>query len=477
MQSLAKVRILLFTLCFASVAYADIDFKLLSRANSNIFKTVNNTGNKFSIVGDNILKNKKISVLLPPRVAKNATNEEYLASSLVYTLQQFKVPSNKLVQLAQRGAPIIESAVQDIINKRSVKLASFFDWAKDIATGAACVVFAATGLPWYLSAASIFAAQNTGMGTPTTPEQDFFIYPVHGSISHDEDVKIYYKATRAAGFGSAEGATFNRNIYITTESAATKESPTFKSVTRLLIHEFTHVTQYRDVSWNLAAFGTKYLFFICKDGGYEKSRLERDAYEKQKFMDQLFEPPGYYFFKIWSDKRLAPTLGLPKARNYIERFEHVGKLLELPFQYGTMQVNYTNKEVCFRTFSTKEISIRSASACRIQTKCMPPRSTGKPIENGPKECDPEEVQESNAKCKDAKQKWNAINSGKIFRECITSMPSLPLPPARCPATCKIVTIIPRTSKSCLQEDPPPGCDADAKKNNDECKKEKIRCGV
>lgn len=54
-------------------------------------------------------------------------------------------------------------------------------------------------------------------------------------------------------------------------------------------------------------------------------------------------------------------------------------------------------------------------------------------------------------------------------------PLAPLPEG-CPSRCRIVRIIPPTSKPCQSDDPPLGCSkADAEENNDRCRKERLRC--
>ena len=76
---------------------------------------------------------------------------------------------------------------------------------------------------------------------------------------------IYYDASFVVGFGSSDGVTMGKRIYINkADSSANVGDPGFTDTTKLLLHEFTHSKQYQALGYNTVAFGTKYLFNWCK---------------------------------------------------------------------------------------------------------------------------------------------------------------------------------------------------------------------
>lgn len=64
-------------------------------------------------------------------------------------------------------------------------------------------------------------------GVSTAPDQDYFFAPLHGSVSHDDDIKVYYDATFGPGFGDAVAVTFGRSIYMRADQSATTATKPF----------------------------------------------------------------------------------------------------------------------------------------------------------------------------------------------------------------------------------------------------------
>ena len=64
---------------------------------------------------------------------------------------------------------------------------------RDVLKDIECTTFSGVTLPGYLFSELEFLVLNLGNGQATTIDQDFFIYPVHGSLSHDDDVKVFYE--------------------------------------------------------------------------------------------------------------------------------------------------------------------------------------------------------------------------------------------------------------------------------------------
>lgn len=125
----------------------------------------------------------------------------------------------------------------------------------------AVVEAASSTIPGYLLYADLFSVQNAfSTSYPTSQDQDFYIYPLHGPISHNDDIRVYYRANFPPGFGNAAAVTIGRVIY-TRESVSSRiyGDTRFNAATKLLLHEFTHSKQYQALGYNLQLFGLKYL--------------------------------------------------------------------------------------------------------------------------------------------------------------------------------------------------------------------------
>ncbi|KAK0507293.1 hypothetical protein JMJ35_010331 [Cladonia borealis] len=288
-----------------------------------------------------------ISVILPPPIKNGSklladAQEDALHQSLPYLLKQLGVDSAAIPELVSEGVPLLRDAIlasiadqgghpQDpaVLLARRGLFNSIGKWVKKVvkqginlvkgpAIDAGCGVFAASTLGGYLLSADAFAVQNI-LKKPkaTTPDQDFYIYPLHGSISHDDGIRIFYNANFPPGFGEAAGVTMGRNIYLREAAHIKYTDSNFLDVTKILLHEFTHSEQYRALGYNLHAFGLRYLFEYCKAGfSYKKNSLEVDAYKKQEYLNSLFSFPGTEFVKVWNQRGVQQHLGLPKARIY-----------------------------------------------------------------------------------------------------------------------------------------------------------------
>lgn len=308
------------------------------------------------------------------------------------------------------------------------------------------------------------------------------------NLAHDGPVTIYYRATRPPFFKGTSGTTFNRKIYtalapVTSFSESNHQE--FEFLMQTLIHEFTHVDQYRRKGYDIAAFGYEYLFQWCSNGGYSKITLEVDAYAQQSKMNGLllFDPlhqQGNEFFQVWRTRNLGPTLGNPIA----QMFTTVDGIRELSFQRGLLQIK---DGPCFRTFSSDEVSLRAQSDCNPNSPCFERRDAMRgPGDDGPRiPCDRGEKTAIKNACTKAKAAWNSLKNSRSWN-CDLNLPvpgappppPPPPPPPGCPPDCDIITHIPRTSKSCQFDDPPLGCFWEAAdENNKKCKAERKRCGV
>ena len=138
-------------------------------------------------------------------------------------------------------------------------------------TDVVCGVFGVVGTPFYEAVNLLFQALNSGTSrAPTTNDQDFFIFPLHGPVSHDDNIVVYYSAKFPPGFGGRYGVTMGSTIYLVYPFASSSHGgPQFEEDVRGLLHEFTHIMQYKDFGYFTPAFGAKYLFNHCRVSFYQ----------------------------------------------------------------------------------------------------------------------------------------------------------------------------------------------------------------
>jgi hypothetical protein len=247
------------------------------------------TGGDCKISPSSLVQNGTVTVILPPTINDNNTDSfedihtQTLKVSLPYLFEQIGVDQEKIPKLVERGIPLFEAAVKESLcpthsgslARRSIfgDIGGFIEdvgkaivgGVKDATVDLGCSLFATGALPGYLTVAGLLHVQNIQVPSASTPDQDFFIFPLHGAISHKDGISIFYRANFPPGFGDTLGVTIGRNIYVR-QSADTRflENGGFPSATRILLHEFTHSKQYQGVGYSLAAFGTQYLFNFCK---------------------------------------------------------------------------------------------------------------------------------------------------------------------------------------------------------------------
>ncbi|KAG8527828.1 uncharacterized protein KY384_006744 [Bacidia gigantensis] len=269
-------------------------------------------------------------------------NLDALQQSLPYLLKQLSINEATIPDLVSQGVPLISQVVtasiadhfapapgtpiplvrrnlfDDIGNWIQGVVNDIGDAVKQPAVDAGCGLFAASALPGYLAAVAAFSVLNAG-STPksTTPDQDFYIQPLHGAVSHPDGIVVYYNANFPPGFENADGVTMGQAIYTRNGPDIEYTDVNFAATTRLLLHEFTHVKQYQALGYDFNAFGLRYLFDYCTAGfSYEKNDLEAEAYTKQTYMDKLFLSPGSEFVRLWNTRGVQQQLGFPTAQTY-----------------------------------------------------------------------------------------------------------------------------------------------------------------
>lgn len=249
-------------------------------------------GGDCKIPSSPLVKNGTVTVILPPTIDNNNTDSfetihsQTLKVSLPYLFEQIGVDQKEIPKLVKRGIPLFEAAIKESLRhhpsrESSLARRSIFDdivdfiddvgkavvgGVKGAAVGLGCSIFATGALPGYLAVAGLLHVQNINQTPrPTTPDQDFFVFPLHGAISHNDGISIFYNANLPPGFGDTIGVSIGRNIYLR-QSANTRllENAEFPRATRTVLHEFTHTKQYQAVGYNLARFGTQYLYNFCE---------------------------------------------------------------------------------------------------------------------------------------------------------------------------------------------------------------------
>ena len=267
----------------------------------------------------------------------------------------------------------------------------------------------------------------------------------------------------------------------------------FARVIQTLIHEFTHVEQYRADGYDIATYGYSYLFQWCSHGGYSASPLEADAIAKQTQMDDilLFGAPGNDFFQVWKNQYLQPIIGFPLDKDFTTVDDTIR---ELPFQRGLLQIK---DRACYRTFTIDEAANRPKSVCNPNYPCYDKRSTSArprrrsplPPENPPEggdgprvPCSKDEKDARDKACRDAQAEWKALENRPWNCDVTIAKPEPvqepPAPKPGCPPNCDLITIVPLTSKSCQFDNPPKGCDHEAAEaNNKECNRLRAACAA
>ncbi|KAL8686667.1 MAG: hypothetical protein Q9218_006946, partial [Villophora microphyllina] len=238
-----------------------------------------------------------ISITVPSTLSVQTWNDVLLANlqtTLPSTLKQFNVATDQISALTKEGLPLLLDAITAVQSGLSLpddnanlvrrgffsKIGKFIKkvinaivkTVEEIVQDIECSIFAALTLPGFMFSNAAFAFLNSNLvWWSTTSDQDYFISPLHGSVSHDDNIQIYYGAAFGPGFGSAAAVTFGRKIYVRADdrSARTADTPlrqdyAFQALTKTLLHEFTHVKQYKAVGYLDNVFGARYLFDFCK---------------------------------------------------------------------------------------------------------------------------------------------------------------------------------------------------------------------
>ncbi|PVF95479.1 hypothetical protein CPB86DRAFT_571164 [Serendipita vermifera] len=331
---------------------------------------ITTVGGNCTPLTQSLVRDGSITVILPT-LDENTTESldtiqtRALNESLPYILQQLGVKSKCIPDLVYEGVPLFKSIINDVLNsevpanettsltRRDIfgDVGNFFtnvvngvvgaaEGIANLANEALCEGFAAISVPGYQAA--VFGFTFLNLQNPpqaTTPDQNFYIHPLHGNIYKD-NILVYYSAKFPIGFEKAIGTTIGRRIYMRAGRSVDGSDPNFFRVTRTLLHEFAHVKQYRSVGYDLSRFASQYLYNHCKAGfSYDNNIMEIDAKRQVNELRALFDPVGRQFFSIWKARNLGATLGLPTAKVYSRVSEgEKGITFSLRMQRGRMYI-------------------------------------------------------------------------------------------------------------------------------------------
>lgn len=145
---------------------------------------------------DSVLTNGfKLKIPLPPPLGpddrKNFSkfNIDLMTKNMPIILEQFNFSQDQIQIKVGKGVELVYAAVEALAashghrTNSSIHALAFWDEVGDFFGDFACGVVAGVGLPFFLSSAAIFAAENDGLGRPITPDQSFYIFPLYGDIA------------------------------------------------------------------------------------------------------------------------------------------------------------------------------------------------------------------------------------------------------------------------------------------------------
>ncbi|OAQ57625.1 hypothetical protein VFPPC_11411 [Pochonia chlamydosporia 170] len=382
--------------------------------------------------------------LTDKRPMQNISND-LVHHNLAHILLQMNVSSKEMAKTLKIGVPAMSKFALGLLNRTEADELSTRHslaprgWVGDVLKALAQVVLpggiyglcastASGTLNVFLHFASEFHAGNSG-SLPITDDQNFFLFPLHGDIATSGPLRVYYNAWKPDGFTSDSiiGTTFNRDIYTPWPFAGSGDDPDFVKTTKyIILHEATHSVQYRSLGYSLALYGWSYIYHGCKCGGYKCIPYEDEARRKEGELDNLLllTGSGRLFFDVWRRIGLKPLLGFPTSKSNTPFTTR--RRSELSFQQGILELDLSNPAtVCFRTFTNAEVEARSNANCFIKPDCrnrhlkgrMPPRDPRDDEE--PRDCVQSEVDDHNAACRAADNRWRTIETRRGF-----SCPSL-----------------------------------------------------
>lgn len=197
----------------------------------------------------------------------------YLKESLPYFLNQIVSDNKTVPALVTAGSPLLIDAVVAIAKETDVapNAAKLKAWATSVDPKAPCDAFAAAAVPINSVVGDTVYFANPREGKATTHEQDYFLQPAYGPISHRDDILIHYKSKFPAFWGTTPTTNIDRNVYVRSSETCAKYSSdaaghaAFEAQIKDLLTQFGQLKQWAvpDVDYIDTIYQIRYLKAYC----------------------------------------------------------------------------------------------------------------------------------------------------------------------------------------------------------------------
>lgn len=146
----------------------------------------------------------------------NKILDTYLKEFLPYFLNQIVSDNKTIPALASAGSPLLIDAVIAIAYEADVasNAEKLKAWATSVDPKAPCDAFAAAAVSMNSVVGDTVYFGNPREGNATTHEQNYFLQPAYGPISHRDDIVIHYKSKFPAFWGANPTTNIDRNVYV-----------------------------------------------------------------------------------------------------------------------------------------------------------------------------------------------------------------------------------------------------------------------
>lgn len=194
----------------------------------------------------------------------------YLKESLPYFLNQIVSDNKTVPALVTVGSPLLVDAVIAIANETDVapNAAKLKAWATSVDPKAPCDAFAAAAVSINSVVGDTVYFANPPEGNTTTQEQDYFLQPAYGSISHRDNIVIHYNSKFPAFWGTTPTTNIDRNVYVRSSKTCAKYGTgqaAFEAQIKDLLAQFGQLKQWAvpDVDYIDTVYQIRYLKAYC----------------------------------------------------------------------------------------------------------------------------------------------------------------------------------------------------------------------
>ncbi len=191
----------------------------------------------------------------------------YENEALPYFLNQVVADNKTVPALATIGIPLLVDTVTSIAKRTDVapNVDKLKAWTQQIAPKEPCDFFATAAVAILSVVGDTVYFANPPEGTPTTRDQDYFLQPAYGPLSHRDDIVIHYNSKFPAFWDQTPTTNIDRNVYLrTSQSCSKNSSPDFEAQMRLLLLQFVQLKQWSEVDYVDTVFQIRYLNEYCK---------------------------------------------------------------------------------------------------------------------------------------------------------------------------------------------------------------------